>query len=159
MIQKADLLIPLALLASACASLAPQPKSIPSQTTTFTPKPTVTFASTPTCTPSSEATPSPTMCTGWMCTLGGVVYANKAESGQELEGVMVRLSQFSYCSPTSGQHETITDPEGIFEFDLYIHDTDKFLIEVELDGYKPASQSLGGFDCLYCNCPPIEIIL
>ena len=60
---------------------------------------------------------------------------------------------------TAGDHETVTGPDGTFAFDVYLHDTDSFLIEVEHDGYEPTSLLIGGFDCLYCSCPPIEIVL
>jgi hypothetical protein len=130
---------------------------------TFTDTPVHTPMPTDTPTPEFLPTPvpiaTPTSCTGWRCTLRGVVYVNAAGSGNELKDVLVKLSQSSYCSPTSGQHETTTGPDGTFEFDVYIHDTDTFWIRVELDGYEPASQSLGGFDCLYCSCPPVEIVL
>jgi len=65
----------------------------------------------------------------------------------------------SNCSPTTGQHETITGPAGEFEFGVYLHDTDSFRIEVEREGYEPFSQLMGGFDCLFCACPPIEVVL
>lgn len=43
--------------------------------------------------------------------------------------LLVELSHFSNCAPTSGQHETITGPKGEFEFEVYVHDTDMFRIE------------------------------
>jgi hypothetical protein len=79
--------------------------------------------------------------------------------GNELAGVAVELSHVSYCSPTRGQHQTTTGPDGGFEFEVFLHDTDTFLIQVERDGYESVRQSVGGFDCLYCVCPPVEIVL
>jgi hypothetical protein len=129
-------------------------------TATLTPHPLSTTAAPPVPT----ATNTPTIdsldwCIGWWCTLRGVVYADTASPGNELEGVLVKLSQFSFCSPTSGEHETTTGPDGTFEFDVYLHDTDSFRFQAELEGYEPASKSFGGFDCLYCSCPPVELVL
>ncbi|MEJ2736858.1 MAG: hypothetical protein P8189_25390 [Anaerolineae bacterium] len=103
------------------------------------------------------ATPDP--CTGWECTLRGVVYVDAASAGNELASVRVGLSHVSYCSPTRGDHETTTGPDGGFGFEVFLHDTDTFWIRVEQEGYEPARQSVGGFDCLYCACPPVELVL
>jgi len=107
----------------------------------------------------STPTFTPTSCTGWNCTIEGVVYAGEVASGNELGGALVALSQFSYCSPTQGEQETVTDEDGIFTFEVYLHDTDSFHFKVELDGYLPAEYSFGGFDCLYCSCSSLEIVL
>lgn len=111
----------------------------------------------------TQAVPSPTFtptaCTGWHCTLHGVVYAGEAVLGNELGGVMVSLSHFSYCSPTMGEHEAVTGEDGAFTFEVYLHDTDSFHFEVEIDGYQTWEYSFGGFDCLYCSCPPLEVVL
>lgn len=104
-------------------------------------------------------TATPTSCTGWECTLKGVVYVDAASPGNELAGTVVELSHFSNCAPTSGQHETITGPNGEFEFEVYVHDTDMFRIQIEQDGYEAVRQSVGGFDCLFCTCPLFEIVL
>jgi hypothetical protein len=104
-------------------------------------------------------TPTPTMCTGWNCTLEGTVCVRKGDSCTALEGIQVNLSQMSYCSPTGGNYETRTDRDGHFAFDVYLHDTDSFTFTVELDGYEQVRTSIGGFDCLYCSCPPLEIVL
>ena len=98
-------------------------------------------------------------CTGWKCSLDGVVYANTASDGNEQAGVKVLLKQISWCSPTRGEHETITDTDGAFSFEVYLHDTDTFWIEISVVGYKPVRQSIGGFDCLFCACDLQEIIL
>jgi hypothetical protein len=108
---------------------------------------------------SMPATATPDPCIGWRCILEGVVYADAASSGNELAGTLVQLSHVSYCSPTRGQYETTTGPDGGFGFEVFLHDTDTFLIQVEQDGYEPVRQSIGGFDCLYCACPPVEIVL
>jgi hypothetical protein len=69
------------------------------------------------------------------------------------------LSHVSHCSPTRGQQLAHTGPDGRFGFEVFLHDTDTFLIAVEQNGYEPVRQSIGGFDCLYCVCPPVEIVL
>jgi len=98
-------------------------------------------------------------CIGWDCSLKGTVYANAAAPGNELEGVPVHLGQRSYCSPTAGDHEAVTGADGTFGFPVYLHDTDSFNLEVVVEGYQPARQTFGGFDCLYCACDPLEIVL
>jgi hypothetical protein len=82
-----------------------------------------------------------------------------ASSGNELAGILVELSHVSFCSPTSGEHETTTGPDGGFGFEVFVHDTDTFGIQVEQEGYEPVRQSVGGFDCLYCTCPLVEVVL
>ena len=103
--------------------------------------------------------PSPTWCVGWNCTLRGVIYADEVGTGHELESVKVELLQKSYCSPTGGRHKAITNPDGEFEFEVYLHDTDIFRIEVEETGYEPIKKVFGGFYCLFCSCDPLEIVL
>ena len=118
------------------------------------------------CIPPPQITPTdvPTLdlmdyCIGWDCALDGVVYAGEASAGNEMEGVVVQLAHGSNCSPTEGQHETVTAPDGGFSFDVYLHDTDSFRFSVEMAGYEPALVSFGGFDCLFCACPPVEVVL
>jgi len=102
-------------------------------------------------TPMPTFTPDP--CTGWWCTVTGVVYADVIRPGNELEGATVTLRHTSYCSPTRGQHQTSTDADGRFEFtDVYVHDTDGIWIEVASEGYKLAQWNVGGFDCVSCSC-------
>lgn len=113
---------------------------------------------TPTVSPSLQPSP-PSYCMGWDCTLRGVVYVGEAAPGNELGGVKVSLSHHSNCSPTQGEHESITDSDGVFEFDVYIHDTDFFKFEIQEEGYKPVNLSFGGFDCLFCSCRNMEILL
>jgi hypothetical protein len=130
--------------------------------------PTSVTALPPTWTPCPIETPTVTLdptqelfrsCSGWNCSLEGVIYANAASLGNELAGINVHLQQISWCSPTKGEYETITGTDGTFRFDVYLHDTDSFWIELAVEGYQPVRQGIGGFDCLYCACPPIEIIL
>jgi hypothetical protein len=88
-----------------------------------------------------------------------VVYEGENIPGNELGGVLVNLSQFSYCSPTRGEYELVTGEDGTFAFEVFLHDTDSFNFKVELDGYQTWEHAFGGFDCLYCSCPPVEIVL
>ncbi len=124
------------------------------QTTTATP--------TDTACPMATNTPTPDPCTGWWCTINGVVYVDAVDSGNELEGASVEMGQFSYCSPTSGRYQTTTAPDGTFEFgEVFLHDTDRIWIEVEYEGYEPTRWDSTDFYCLYCSCfgSPIEIVL
>lgn len=107
----------------------------------------------------SPPTHTPDPCTGWDCTITGIVYEGEAGSGHEVSGAIVRLYQSSYCSPTKGEQEIVTVDDGTFKFEVFLHDTDGFRFEVELDGYEPVSHFFVGFDCLYCSCPPVEIVL
>ena len=100
-----------------------------------------------------------TECIGWQCPLKGVVYAGSASPGNGLEGVQVELAQVSYCSPTQGKHNTSSAVGGVFEFQVYIHDTDTFILRVEQPGYAVVEKRFAGTDCLYCGCSPLEIIL
>ena len=106
-----------------------------------------------------EATITPTLCSGWQCTLEGVVYQGSATPGKEMSGIQVSLKQVSNCSPTAGDQQARTDEDGRFSFDVYLHDTDSFVFEASEAGYQPARLKMGGFDCLYCSCSQIEIIL
>ncbi len=134
------------LFLTGCAILEAVPA--PTSTTTLTSDPAPTF------------TPDP--CTGWWCTVTGVVVAETTQSGHELEGVTVTLRQTSYCSPTRGEHQATTDPDGRFEFsDVFFHDTDRIRIEAESEGYGSAQWDSTDFYCLYCNCfgSPLEMVL
>jgi hypothetical protein len=74
----------------------------------------------------------------------------------------VTLYHFSYCSPTSGQYQTTTDLDGMFEFgEVFFHDTDRIRIQVESGSYEPALWDSIDRYCFYCSCfgSPIEIIL
>jgi hypothetical protein len=133
-----------------------------SPSATSSPDPPSTW--TPTIPVIPEATLDPTQeffrsCVGWDCSLEGIVYAGRVAAGNELEGITVRLTQHSNCSPTRGEYEATTGATGEFGIQVYLHDTDTFWIEVEADGYEPIRQTIGGFDCLYCSCTPIEVVL
>jgi hypothetical protein len=133
---------------------------LPATATAPSPPPTLT----PHPTDAPIMTASPTLdfsryCVGWQCTLEGVVYGEDDDSNNRLEGASVHLHQHSYCSPTAGEHDTITGADGTFQFAVYVHDTDTFRIEVTAVGYEPMQHTLGGFDCLYCSCPLIEVVL
>ena len=106
-----------------------------------------------------EPSATPTYCVGWHCEVSGVVYLGSADPGNELEGVPVKLSQISWCSPTAGEQETQSGPNGIFAFEVYIHDTDSINMQVDFEGYQTEKVKLGGFDCLFCSCPLVEIVL
>ena len=107
----------------------------------------------------TEVQATPTSCTGWMCEISGVVYMDTAFPGNEVEDVMVSLSQYSNCSPTAGKQEVRSGPQGEFVFEVYLHDTDSFLFQVDEVGFESVKVKLGGFDCLYCSCQPVEIVL
>ena len=110
--------------------------------------------------PQTEAaTSTPDPCTGWECELTGVVFYESDHPGQEAAHVPVQLEQVSHCSRTRGKHQTRTSRRGEFHFDVFLHDTDSFWFDIEHEGYQPVRVSLGGFDCLYCACQPLEIIL
>lgn len=117
-----------------------------------------TQPSTATMTPTS--TPDP--CTGWWCTITGVIYAETTDFSNQFEGVTVTLHQTSYCSPTSGQQQTITGSDGSFEFsDVFFHDTDRIRIQFESKEFELAQWDSTDYNCLYCSCfeSPLEIIL
>jgi len=136
----------------------PTPQSAPTLVPTPRPSPAPRPVHTPTPT-SMLMTATPDPCVGWRCTLRGVVYVDAASSGNESAGTLVELTHVSWCSPTSGQHATTTGPDGGFGFEVFVHDTDTFWIQVEQDGYESVRRSVGGFDCLSCACPLVEIVL
>jgi hypothetical protein len=109
--------------------------------------------------PNPILSPSPTFCTGWHCEITGIVSIETAVPANQLVSETVKLSQISWCSPTSGEQDTQLDADGKFSFEVYIHDTDSFNIYVDIEGYQPEKIQFGGFDCLYCHCPPIKINL
>jgi hypothetical protein len=112
--------------------------------------------------PTTAPTFTPDPCTGWWCSVSGTVYAEMTGFGNELESVTVTLLHSSYCSPTRGQHQTTTSPEGRFEFsDVYFHDTDRIRTQVETKGYELAQWDSVDTYCLFFGCPgsPLEIVL
>ncbi len=126
-------------------------------TSTQTPSPTPSPTPDP---PTPSPTPDP--CTGWWCMATGIVYEGKVEPGSELEGAIITLNQSSYCSPTSGQQETVSGSDGKFEFgEIFFHDTDGIRIEVAYEGYEMTQWDTKPSGCLYCDCfvMPFEILL
>lgn len=112
--------------------------------------------------PETTMTSTPDPCTGWWCTVTGLVYTTSAEPGSELDGAMVTLYHSSYCSPTRGQQQTVSRSDGIFEFEeVFFHDTDMIRIEVTYEGYETTQWNSKGKYCLYCGCfnVPLEIVL
>jgi hypothetical protein len=133
-------------LPTACLKTGAAPT--PSTTAIQAPIPTPTF------------TPDP--CTGWWCTITGVVYDETIGLGNEAVGAKVTLHQGSYCSPTRGEQQTTTDLYGTFEFsDVFFHDTDRIRIQIESGGHETAHWDSVDFSCLYCSCfeTHIEIVL
>jgi len=98
-------------------------------------------------------------CIGWQCTIKGAVYGGSVSPGNGLEGAQVELEQASYCSPTQGKQNVSSIAGGAFEFQVYVHDTDTFIFRVEQPGYAVVEKRFAGTDCLYCGCPPLEIVL
>ena len=147
-----------------CSMFGIAPACTHTITHTLTDRPTSTCTPTaaPRSGPAPTATPTPDSCTGWWCPVTGVVYADTAEPGNELEGASVKLGQFSYCSPTKGQYQTTTGLDGTFEFgEVFFHDTDRVWIEVEPEGYEPTRWDSKGLYCLFCSCfrSPLEIVV
>ena len=95
----------------------------------------------------------------WKCTLQGVVYAEEIGPGSEIGGVEVMLSQYSNCSLTKGEHLTETDLDGVFEFEVFIHDTDGITLSIEDPDFEPYKYKFGGFDCVSCSCSSLEVVL
>lgn len=127
-----------------------------------TPEAAPTPTSIPTSTPTTAPTSTPDPCTGWRCAVTGVVYAGTAQPGDELAGATITLHHTSYCSPTRGEHQAETGPDGSFEFgDVFLHDTDRIQIKVESEGYESAGWDSVDRYCFYCNCfgDPLEIVL
>ena len=103
--------------------------------------------------------PSPTSCTGWVCEIRGKIIMDGNAADTEIPSGNVQLEQISHCSPTAGTRETAPDEIGSFSFEVYLHDTDSFVLTAIVDGYEPETLKFGGFDCLYCSCSPFEIKL
>jgi hypothetical protein len=87
------------------------------------------------------------------------VYNSFNEPGNKLEGINVALRQTSWCSPTSGQHQTTCGAGGKFYFPGYIYDPDSTWLKVELGRHGSARQFIGGLGRPFCHCPPIETML
>lgn len=147
---QAAALIPAACLLVGCSIFkiapAPTPTITPTRADRSTPTPTVT----------------PDPCTGWWCSVNGVVYADEVQSGKELVGVLLTLHHSSYCSPTKGEYRTETGLDGTFEFgEVFLHDTDRIRIQIESAGYEPTTWDSVDLYCFFCSCfaSPLEIVL
>lgn len=106
------------------------------------------------------ASPTPVGDIGWR-TVTGEVYVEAQGTGNELAGATIRCYQHSYSSPPERSctpHELTTGPDGTFEFELFVHDTDGIRISAEKAGYRPAEVKLGGFDCVGA-CPQLVLVL
>ena len=96
---------------------------------------------------------------GWR-KVKGVVYAETATVGHEVAGALVKCSQFSYfpreesCAP----YRVTTGSDGVFEFDVFVHDTDSITLVAQKPGYGPAERRIRGIDC-FGNCPPVDLAL
>ena len=161
-LRRADKLILVVLLLAGCVGRGSAPTDFPpveeaTSTAVQTLQPTVTRDSDPVPT----GTPTPDPCTGWVCPVRGVVYAKTVEPGNELGSASVTLNQFSYCSPTRGEHRAVTGPDGSFEFEVFFHDTDRVRIQVESEGYDPGLWDSKDRYCLFCSCfgSPLEIVV
>jgi len=112
--------------------------------------------------PTTAPTSTPDSCTGWWCTVTGVVYAGTVQPSDELAGATITLHHTSYCSPTKGVHQAKTGPDGSFEFgEVFLHDTDRIRIQVESEGYESVEWDSIDRYCFYCSCfgDPLEIVL
>jgi hypothetical protein len=158
----------LLVLLSACRlGEAPQPSATPAappaspstQTPTPSPDQVVTPTRTPVPTLTSTPTPAPAGDIGWR-KVKGVVYAETATVGHEVAGALVKCSQFSYfpreesCAP----YRVTTGSDGVFEFDVFVHDTDSITLVAQKPGYGPAERRIRGIDC-FGNCPPVDLAL
>ncbi len=106
--------------------------------------------------PALVPTFTPDPCTGWSCTVTGVVGAEATQSGYELEGVTVTLRQTSYCSPTRGEHQATTDGlTGLANHKMFYEVLEKelwryrryggqiSLIMVDIDNFKNINDTYG----------------
>jgi hypothetical protein len=47
---------------------------------------------------------------------------------------------------------------GVFEFDVFVHDTDTITLAAHKPGYGPAERRIVGVDC-FGSCPPVDLVL
>ena len=100
------------------------------------------------------------MCTGWDCQINGTIYKRTQNQQDRASDIRVLLDHVSWCSPSPRNQEVITNKEGEFSFNLYIHDTDTIRIKVEEIGYENIEIIFGGVrGCSGCRCNDIEILL
>ena len=89
-----------------------------------------------------------------------MVYAEATIPGHELAGALVECSQFSYvprkesCAP----YRVTTGPDGVFEFDVFVHDTDTITLAAQKPDYEPAERRIVGVDC-FGSCAPVDLVL
>ena len=76
------------------------------------------------------------MCTGWDCQINGTIYKRTQNQQDRASDIRVLLDHVSWCSPSPRNQEVITNKEGEFSFNLYIHDTDTIRIKVEEIGCR-----------------------
>ena len=107
---------------------------------------------------SVEETITPTQCTGWICALDGKIILPEGVD-VDIPIKEIEFEQISNCSPTRGVQVIPVMDDGSFTIDVYLHDTDSFVIAADAAGYEPVRNTFGGFECLYCSCVPIEIPL
>ena len=113
-------------------------------------------------TPTTAPTYTPDPCTGWTCAVTGIVYAGTAQPGNELAGATVTIRHTSNCSPTRGERQATTGPDGSFEFgNVFLHDTDRIRIGAESEGHESGEWDSVDRYCLYCSCfgNPLVIVL
>ena len=81
--------------------------------------------STPIPNPNPILSPSLTFCTGWHCEITGIVSIETAVPTNQLVSETVKLSQISWCSPTSGEQDAQLDTDANshlkFIFTIQIH--------------------------------------
>jgi hypothetical protein len=98
-------------------------------------------------------------CQGWNCEITGTLYEGSAESDNQVPQVEISLSQFSYCSPTAGEQNVISGPDGEFSFEVFLHDTDTLTFVIEDHRWDPFQAQVMGMDCLYCSCTPLDLVM
>jgi hypothetical protein len=98
-------------------------------------------------------------CSGWSCEITGTLYKGSNESGKEIGNQEISLSQFSYCSPTSGEKIANSGPDGEFSFEVFLHDTDILTFGVDAEGINPVEIQVKAMDCLYCSCSPLDLVV
>ena len=51
-----------------------------------------------------------------------------------------------------------TGPDGAFEFDVFVHDTDTITLAAQKPGYGTAERRILGVDC-FGSCSPVDLVL
>jgi hypothetical protein len=96
---------------------------------------------------------------GWR-KLTGIVHAAVPAPGHELAGARVTCRQFSNAprSGTCAPHSITTGPDGTFEFDVFVHDTDRITVSASRVGYTADEITLSGVAC-QAACPEADLVL